>query len=545
MTTLSSPDGSTRSTQSSPAPDWGGIPWWVWALPVAYLAALFLWPLANVVGTGLTTPRETGDSLWAAVTAPTVLEAAWFTTWQAVVSTVLTIVLGMPAAWAASRTGVVGSRLFLAATTVPFVLPTVIVGAAFADLLGPGGPFGVDLRGTATAIIAAHVFYELAIVIRIVGARWSSIPPDTIEAARTLGARPLAVFTRVILPALRPAIVAASSLVFLLTFTSFGTVLILGEFRVRTLEVEIWRQVSQRLDLGAASVIAVVQLLAVAVLLAWYARAGRSPTPRPARPAPSSPSTRLVAVGVLVVTAFVLAVPLAGLVVSSVSGPNGLTLEWFRRLLVDPAPGLDLLDATARSLGYAVVATALAVLVGGAATLVVTRAGRAGRRFDTAVMLPLGTSAVTIGLGFLLALDTPIDLRGSWVVVPLAHSLVAIPFVVRSAAPTLGAVPDDVRAAAATLGADRLGVVRSVDWPAGARSLLVGAGFAFALSIGEFGATAFVGRPADPTLPILVFRLLGRPGAGGSAAAAAVVLMVVTAVAVLVVDRFRTGREAL
>jgi thiamine transport system permease protein len=160
-------------------------------------------------------------------------------------------------------------------------------------------------------------------------------------------------------------------------------------------------------------------------------------------------------------------------------------------------------------------------------------------------MLPLGTSAVTIGLGFLLALDQPVDLRGSWLMVPIAHALVAIPFVVRSAAPTMASIGADTRAAAVTLGADRTTVLRRVDWPIARRSLLVGAGFAFALSLGEFGATTFVGRPADPTLPILVFRLLGRPGSGGSAAAAAVVLMVVTALAVLAVDRFRTGREAL
>lgn len=522
-----------------------GAPWWAWAIPAVFLGWFFVWPMVDVAWTGLTAPREAGSSLLDALTTPTVVSAAWFTTWQAVVTTVLTVALGLPAAWAASRTGVVGSRAFLAATTVPFVLPTVIVGAAFAELLGPAGPLGVDLRGTATAVIVAHVFYNLAVVIRIVGSRWAGIPPDTLEAARTLGAGRWVVFRRVLLPALRPSIVAASSLVFLLSFTSFGTVLILGELRVRTLEVEIWRQVSQRLDLGAAAVIALVQLVAVATLLAWYGRAGRAPTPRPGRPAGTGVGARRVALAILAVTAVVLAVPLVGLVATSFTGSAGPTLEWYRRLVVDPAPGLDLVSAVGRSLGYGAMATALAVVVGGAAVVAVTRGGPAGRRFDTAVMLPLGTSAVTIGLGFLLALDQPIDLRGSWLMVPIAHALVAIPFVVRSAAPTMSSIAPDTRAAAVTLGADRTAVLRRIDWPIARRSLLVGAGFSFALSLGEFGATTFVGRPADPTLPILVFRLLGRPGSGGSAAAAAVVLMVVTALAVLAVDRFRTGREAL
>jgi thiamine transport system permease protein len=501
--------------------------------------------MIDVAVTGLTAPRRTDTTLWEAVTSPTVLSAAWFTVWQSVVTTVATVALGLPAAWAASRSGIVGSRLFLAATTVPFVLPTVVVGTAFADLLGPRGPLGIDLRGTATAVIVAHVFYNLAIVARIVGARWASIPPETLDAAATLGATRTRTFLEVTLPALRPAIVAASSLVFLLAFTSFGTVLILGELRVRTLEVEIWRQVTQRLDLGAAAVIALVQLAAVAALLTWYGRAGRVRTPAPGRSRPPSPRARRAAYAILTTTVVALAIPIAGLVTASLRGASGPTLEWYRRIIVDPAPGLDAVGALGRSLGTALVAMGIAIVVGGCAAVVAARGGAAGRRFDTLVMLPLGVSAVTIGLGFLLALDRPVDLRGTWAILPLAHSLVAIPFVVRSVAPALGAIPEDLRLAARTLGADRRAVLRTVDWPLTRRSVLVGAGFALALSLGEFGATAFVGRPTDPTLPILVFRLLGRPGSGGSAAAAAVLLMAVTALAVLIVERFRTGREAL
>ena len=247
----------------------------------------------------------------------------------------------------------------------------------------------------------------------------------------------------------------------------------------------------------------------------------------------------------MTLTAVALAIPLVGLVVRSFSGVNGPTFEWYRRMVVEPDPGLDLVAATGLSLRYAIVATVMAAIVGATAAVVATRAGRAGQRFDTLVMLPLGASAVTVGLGFLLALDRPIDLRGSWLIVPLAHALVATPFVVRAVAPTLASISEETRDAALTLGATRNRLLTTVDWPLARRSLFVGAGFAFALSLGEFGATVFVARPADPTLPILVFRALGRPGSGGTAAAAAVVLMVVTGVAVLAVDRFRTGKEAL
>jgi len=159
----------------------------------------------------------------------------------------------------------------------------------------------------------------------------------------------------------------------------------------------------------------------------------------------------------------------------------------------------------------------------------------------TLLMLPLGTSAVTIGFGFLVALDSPIDLRASWVLIPVAHALVAVPFVVRAVVPVMRAVRTRLREAAAVLGAPPRRVWREVDLPLVARAAAAGAGFAFAVSLGEFGATAFVARPDTPTLPLAIFRFLGQPGTlnFGRAMAMSVILMVVTAAAVALIDRLR------
>jgi thiamine transport system permease protein len=183
------------------------------------------------------------------------------------------------------------------------------------------------------------------------------------------------------------------------------------------------------------------------------------------------------------------------------------------------------------------------VVVGGAAVVAVSRGGPAGRRFDTAVMLPLGTSAVTIGLGFLLALDQPIDLRGTWVMVPIAHALVAIPFVVRTEVPVMRSVRTRLREAGAVLGAPPARVWREIDLPLIFRAMLVGAGFAFAISLGEFGATSFIARPDAPTLPVAIFRLLGRAGAANfsQAMALSTILMAMTAASIMAIERFRIG----
>ena len=163
--------------------------------------------------------------------------------------------------------------------------------------------------------------------------------------------------------------------------------------------------------------------------------------------------------------------------------------------------------------------------------------------FDMVLMLPLGTSAVTIGFGFLVALDEPVDLRGSVLLVPLAHALVAVPFVVRSTLPTLRAIRADLREAAAVLGASPRRVFRHVDLAIIARAAMVGAGFAAAVSLGEFGATSFIVRPNSVTIPTLIFRLLGRPGAVTFTAAMAlsVILMLLTTALILSIDRLRAG----
>ena len=163
--------------------------------------------------------------------------------------------------------------------------------------------------------------------------------------------------------------------------------------------------------------------------------------------------------------------------------------------------------------------------------------------FDALLMLPLGTSAVIVGFGFLVALGRlPIDLRTSPLLIPIAHALVALPFVVRTTVPLMRSIDQRQRDAAAVLGASPRQAWRTIDLPIIGRSALVGASFAFAVSLGEFGATLFIVRPDAPTMPIAIFRLLSQPGAlaFGQAMAMATVLMVVTGAAAFAFDRFRT-----
>jgi thiamine transport system permease protein len=514
-------------------------------LPVLFLGYFFVYPLITVLATGL--GGTTAASFLGAVSSPTTRGVAWFTLWQAVVSTILTVVVGLPAAYVLGRYRFAGRRLFRAILTVPFVLPTVVVGAAFLALFGRQGATGIDLRGSVTIILIAHVFYNIAIVVRTVGTAWESLDPALAEAAATLGASPRRVAREVTLPLLVPAIVSAASIVFLFTFTSFGIILILGDISTSTLEVEIWRRATGLGDLGGAAVLAVLQLVGVTSVLWWYSRiqqrravvqragVGRLRTPQGA-------AERTLVTGVLLLTLAVIGAPLVLLAGRSFDVTGGSGLGNYRSLfdtatsaLVVP-PG----EAIFNSFAFAVPAVVIAVVIGLlAATAMTRRRDRLAAAFDTVLMLPLGTSAVTLGFGMLLALDAPVDLRTSIVLVPIAHGLVGLPFVVRTTVPMLRSIGPSMREAAAVLGAAPARVWREIDLPLITRALTVGAGFALAVSLGEFGATNFLALPDRPTLPIAIFRLLGQPGTMGRAMALATVLMVLTAITVFAIERAR------
>ncbi|WP_149178934.1 iron ABC transporter permease [Streptomyces sp. TRM49041] len=529
-------------------------------LPAAFFAVFFAYPVAAIVGRGLTTDGGRGfGRLGEVLSRPDILDVLWFTTWQALASTVLTLLVALPGAYVFARFDFPGKQVLRAVVTVPFVLPTVVVGTAFLALLGRGGLldelWGVRLDTTVWAILLAHVFFNYAVVVRTVGGLWSQLDPRQEEAARVLGASRFGAWRRVTLPALGPAVAAASLMVFLFTYTSFGVIVILGGPAYRTLEAEIYRQTATLLDLPTAAVLTLVQFAAVCGILAvhaWTVRR-RETTLRlvdPARTAhrPRGAGQWAFLGGVLASMALLLLLPLGVLVARSLDESGGL--GYYRALQSADAGGgtfvVPPLEAVWNSLQYALAATAIAVVIGGLAAAALTRrAGRLVRGFDALLMLPLGVSAVTVGFGFLIALDEPpLDLRSTWILVPLAQALVGVPFVVRTMLPVLRAVDARLREAAAVLGASPLRAWREVDLPMVRRALLVAAGFAFAVSLGEFGATVFIARADTPTLPVAVARLLGRPGPlnYGQAMALSTILMAVCAVALLLLERVRTDR---
>jgi thiamine transport system permease protein len=526
------------------------------AAPVLVLGVLFVLPVAGMVAEGFVVDGHFAPGAVLDVLArPRVHRVAWFTVWTSGLATLLAVALGLPAAYALHRLALPGRTAVRAALLVPFVLPTVVVGVAFRQLLGEGGPLGfLGLDGTPVAIVCGLVFFNVAVVVRTVGVAWESLDPRPGQAAAALGASPWQVLRTVTLPALRPAIVGAASIVFLFCATAFGIVLTLGGVRYSTVETEIYLLTTTVFDLQAAAALSVLQIVVVVGLLALSARLRATPDPtaqRAVTPVRAVRRSDAPVVGATLLVLGAMLLPILTLVLGSLSVGDGWGLDNYRALTTagdDEVLLVPVTAALATSLRTAVDAMWMALLVGGLVSLIVTRRSHSvGERrvrstLDGFFMLPLGVSAVTLGFGFLITLDEPpLDLRDSPLLVPMAQALVALPLVVRTLAPVLGGIDDRQRQAAASLGASPWRTLLTVDLPAVWKPMLAACGFAFAVSLGEFGATSFLARDTDPTLPIVIFRLIGHPGEMnyGMALAASVVLAVVTAVVVLAVERLR------
>jgi thiamine transport system permease protein len=566
-------------------PAWRAILFWL--LPAAFLVYFFYQPLLALFALVLTgrhavlTP-ELGLNL-AAINLNRVWRALSFTASQAALSTLLTLVIGLPGAWLFARYSFPGKKALKILTTLPFILPTVVVAAGFNSLLGPRGWINLGLMSlfnlntppiqflnTFGAILVAHIFYNTTIVIRVVSHAWSQQNIRLRHAAQVLGASPWRTFREVTLPLLKPSILAATFLVFLFNFTSFGVVLMLGGPQFATLEVEIYVQALHLLNLPMASVLSILQLTCTLLITLGHNRVAGladmviSP---PARTVgirkPRKTIERLVIVLVITALFILLVAPLASLALRSFvklepargergEVERGLTLQFYRELGINRRGDLFFVPpiaAARNSFVFALITIAITLSLG----LLVAYAQRQptplNKLLDPLLMLPLGASAITLGLGFIIVFNRPPFSTFRFpILVPIAHSLVALPFIVRTLTPALINIPASLRNAARVLGASPVRVWTEVDLPLLAPAILVSTIFALTISLGEFGASTFLVRPDYPTMPVAIFRYIAQPGAlnYGQALAMSTILMLVCALGIFAIERLQSpGKDVM
>ena len=496
-----------------------------------------------------------------------------FTFYQATLSTVITLLIGMPAAFLFANYDFPLKKFLNLFLTIPFLLPTVVVAASFNTLMGPQGWINlllmrilqtasppINILNTIYAILIAHIFYNTSIIVRIVSVAWLRMDYRLEQSARVLGASPMRTFTSVTFPLLKPAIISAILLVFLFNFTSFGVIMLLGGPKFATLEVEIFIQTLQLLNLPFASVISVLQLLCTSLISLWSLQFGISsiipfiPRIKGERlKRARSWIERIMIVGLVILFVVIFVITLASLVLrsfiiitESTSIERSLqikfSLQYFRELFINRRQSLFYVPpimAVRNSLSVAMITSVIAILLG----VIISYAQNAKKEINAfmnvIVMLPLGTSAVTLGLGFVIAFSSLQNILPAYpILLPFAHSLVALPFVIRVIQPAIRSIPVSLHQAASVLGANAANIVKKVDLPMIFGPLVVAAVFAFTISLGEFGATTFLARPDYPTVPIAIYRYISLPGPlnYGQSLAMAVILLAISTLSIFVMD---------
>jgi thiamine transport system permease protein len=585
---------------------WGGEQLLL-ALPVLFLVVFFYGPIANLLREGLTKDGAFSlEFLWTVLTDDYFRYVILFTLWQALLSTLASIALGLPLAFILTHYDFPLKRVARALTIVPFVLPAITVALGFALLFGRNGYlnqllmnlFGLSepplpIMYSLTGIVLAHAFYNAPIITRTVHAAWERLDPRYEESARALGASRFFVFKDITLPMILPGLLSGAALVFIFCFLSFPIVLSVGGGRFSTIEVEIYTRVVTRLDpqfvnykIGAALALVGLVLSLAVTYLYLRLQGGLARQTEQLRPRPTAPllagvrdllrPTKLL-VWLYVLCSVILFVgPVAAIVVDSLREETAegarWTLRWYSYIFTpnyEALVGDSPLRAIVNSLIFGLGATAIAVPLGLIFAYVIARlrqtsSGQTSSGLfafashwlakmkptrsvrslvDTLLMAPLATSSIVLAFALLRAFNAPpLRLVGSSTAVIIAHAVIIFPFIVRALVPILESLDVRLTEMARSLGASRWRVLRDIELPLVATGLIAGAVFAFALSLGEMSATLMLARPGLSTMPVAVYRFLSQHSLGAPSAMS-VVMIAVSAIAFILLERW--GERAL
>lgn len=527
------------------------------SFPITFLIIFFYLPIISIIHEGLWDNGLTLKYLKAVLSNSYHRGVIFFTIGQALASTLLTLALGLPGAYIFAKYDFPGKSLVKAILTVPFVMPSIMVALGFILLFGKQGFFtqliGRDLGILYSwkAILIAHAFYNFPVVVRMVSSLWQRINPHYEEVAMSLGARGFTLFRKVTLPMLLPGIFASSMLTFIFCFLSFSIPLILGGYRYATIEVDIFTSIMTLLDFKIGSALAIIQLTLSFVFMYIYIKSldmyAKAEEQRVFRRPQKLTLRELIGlkgllIGIYSVIVFIFIIsPLLAVLYDSLIFQGRFSLEWYRRVFsakYNPIFGANTLIAIKNSLLFGFSAVLLSTTVALIIAYALHRWQFKGKNiFEALVMLPLGSSAITLGLGYIRTFHKPpLELLGTWYIIVFAHTIIAYPFVLRAISAVLKKIKPNLKEAALSLGAKEWQAFIKVELPLALGGIIVGAIFAFAMSIAELGATYMLYQPEYTTITIAVYRFLSARQ-WGSASALSVILMIVSAVSFMIIER--------
>ena len=534
-----------------------GIAKLLFIIPLAVLLLFFIVPVVSILRN-----IDLRD-FTAVLTNPYYRSVISFTFLQAAVSTVSAVIVGLPGAWFMSHVEFRGKRFVNSLTTVPFVMPSVLVVLGFVLCFGNSGiinTFLMKLFGTDKpplkilysfrAIILAHTFYNFPVSLRLISSAWSRTGESRRQAAEVLGAGRIRIFFTITLPALLPSMIAAGSLIFIFCFMSFAVILVLGGGpEYSTIEVEIYRLARISLDLKAAAALALTGAVMTALFTYIYIRLQKRASLSNFSEETSSPVkiSRLPAGIKLIFTAYLLLIilliigPLLAVFIRSFQGRSGwsgsivFTLKSYAEVLSVKSMSLSILNSLLIAFGAMLISVPSGLIAAYATTRSILKFTSAA---ETLFMMPMGVSAIVIGLGYYSILSiVPGSVSDSKILIVFAHSVIALPFVVRTLTTGIRSINTTLLAASNTLGAGFFRTFIRIELPLLRGSLISAAAFAFCISAGEINAALILSDGSAATMPIAVYRLISSYKFFAACAMGSF-LMLICAAAFYLIDKF-------
>ena len=488
------------------------------------------------------------------------MRVVWFTLWQAVLSTALSVAPAIFVARALSRhPAFPGRAIILRLFALPLALPAIVAALGILALLGRAGylaaPFSA-LSGGATwpgiyglsGILVAHVFFNLPLATRLFLEALDTLPADQWRLASQLGMGPAASFRLIEWPALRGVLPGTAGLIFMLCITSFTIVLTLGSGpAATTLEVAIYQALRFDFDPARAVTFTLLQIALTAIVMLVLTRLGANTAidaslpvaPRKftaIRPAETVFNAALILLALIFVAGPIVATVIAGLAADLLRLANEPTVQ----------------QATMTSIVLAVISALLSVAI--ALSLAAARQALAGRRANRASFLE---AAAGTGAGFVLVVP-PLVIGAGWfvllrhseflfaaapIMVVTVNAVMAMPFAIRAIRPAYDAAGERNDRLCAQLGVVGWNRARLVDWPVLRKPIVTGFAFAMALSLGDLGVIALFGSDSVQTLPYLLLARLGSYRTD-DAAGLALLLGLLCMTLIFIADRFGKDRTA-
>ncbi len=504
---------------------------------VSFLALLFYFPLSLVLKSALFP-----DNKFSLIIITRLLSKEYnqriiiFTLFQALLSTLFTVFLGLPGAWLLATKDFPGKRVLKAVSSVPFVMPSILVVLGFVIFYGNNGFLNrilmningntepiVKILYSMKAIILAHGFYNFPIVLRLVSTLWEKLDSSQTNAAMSLGAGKLRLFLTITLPQILPAILAAAAMVFVFCFTSFAVILVLGGGpSFTTIEVEIYRQARISLNMDAAAALSLISIIITSIFVFINVHFQSSLNyhdhiqNKKVKLSNKKNFNPLISIYILIIT-FLVGAPVVSVIIKSffplsAGGTNNLSISAYTNILNSTQGnfGTTLIHAIANSISFASYTVILSIIIGTTVSFILKGKTKSIKILDTLFMLPISVSSVILGLGYLKLMNYISNpSRYSSIFIILAHTVIAFPFVTRTVKPVLDKIKPDIIQAGLSLGETPFRVFITIQLPLLKSAIFTGAAFAFAISIGEMNATILLSSENTITIPIMMYRLIG------------------------------------